>query len=146
MRKQAAACIYRGEQAATPSNTQPVFDYGSLERLPVYRGTSPAVMRERIAAMDWKHLLQYSGPSRVRHRHDRFRYRLLTFIEQNIFRGSGYEFWGYKPYRVLRGISRRYVRWRREAPISPAVPSVNDTSRRRRAGDSPVKIDITSGE
>lgn len=120
--RQVATGIFRGKQAEIPASGVQLFDYGSLERLPVYRGTPPAVMRERIAAMNWKHLLQYTGTSLLKHRHDRLRYRLLTFIEQIIFRGSGYEFWGYKPYRILRGISRRYARLRNEGRVMPCDP------------------------
>jgi hypothetical protein len=115
LRKKAVTSIYRGDEAAAALHAGPsCFDYGSLERLPVYNGTYPAVMRQRIAAMDWKHLLRYSGKSTARLPHDRFKYRLLTFIEQTIFRGSGREFWGYKPYKILHRSSREYARHLRQ--------------------------------
>ncbi|MBN1307291.1 MAG: glycosyltransferase [Chitinispirillaceae bacterium] len=121
IRKKAAARIYRGDLlSGGPCAAPPPFDYGSLEKLPYYRGTYPAVMRERIAAMDWRDLLQYRGKSRVALRHDRLKYRFLTLVEQKIFRGSGREFWGYKPYRVLRGLSRRYARMRKGLPGAAA--------------------------
>jgi len=110
IRRQVVRRIYRGPGAALPTDT-PLFDYGSLEKLPVYRGTYPATMKERIAAITWKHLLTYSGISTVKHAHDRLKYRFLTFIEQHLFRASGREFWGYKPYRVLRTLSSRYKRY-----------------------------------
>ncbi|NIM50564.1 MAG: hypothetical protein GTO22_15155, partial [Gemmatimonadales bacterium] len=37
-------------------------DYGPLGRLPVYQGTHPEVMRERIAAMDWRDRLRLVDP------------------------------------------------------------------------------------
>ncbi len=118
--KKVATGIYRGEEIDISSNSnQPgeIFDYGSLECLPVYRGPQPAVMKQRIAEMNWKHLLQYSGPSKTKHRHDSLWYRFLTFIEQKILRGSGREFWGYKPYHILRKLSKQYSKSCRKTVI-----------------------------
>ncbi|UCF19265.1 MAG: hypothetical protein JSU87_15265 [Gemmatimonadota bacterium] len=61
-------------------------DYGPLGRLPVYRGTHPAVMRERIAEMDWKDKLREEDPPGTRrwqlHKDERRKYRLLSAIER----------------------------------------------------------------
>ena len=58
------------------------FDYGPLGRLPVYGGTHPSVMQERIAAMDWGASLRIQDPPGMvrtqRHKDERFKYRLLT--------------------------------------------------------------------
>ncbi|HSG08980.1 MAG TPA: hypothetical protein VLA36_11530 [Longimicrobiales bacterium] len=58
------------------------FDYGPLARLPRYPGTHPAVMAERIAAMDWgEQLREHDPPGMVRtqrHKDERLKYRLLT--------------------------------------------------------------------
>jgi glycosyltransferase involved in cell wall biosynthesis len=116
VRKQAMRYIYRGERPS--AEPPPVFNYGSLEGLARYTGTDPAVMTETCAAMNWKHLLHYYGKSTVRLPHDRLKYRLLTIIEQRILGGSGREFWGYKPYRMLRRRSREFAQLQR----SPAEP------------------------
>ncbi|MBN1757844.1 MAG: hypothetical protein JW863_05975 [Chitinispirillaceae bacterium] len=108
VRKLAMETIYWGDNIKV--EIPPVFDYGSLEKLSRYSGTHPAVMHDMIAAMNWKHLLQYHGKSNVRLPHERFKYRFLTFIEQKVLRGSGCEFWGYKPYRLLRRLSREFAR------------------------------------
>lgn len=66
------------------------FDYGPLDRLGVHRETHPAVMRQRIESMNWKDRLQYSGkpdPGREPHKHERLKYRFLTFIEQKLLGG-----------------------------------------------------------
>ncbi len=107
VRKQAMRYIYRGERPS--SEPPPVFNYGSLGGLARYEAPPPAVMKDVCAAMNWKHLLQYYGRSTVRLPHDRFKYRFLTFIEQRILGGSGREFWGYKPYRMLRRRSREFA-------------------------------------
>jgi glycosyltransferase involved in cell wall biosynthesis len=58
------------------------FDYGPLRRLPRFHGTHPAVMRGRVAAMDWGDgLREADAPGMVRtqrHKDERFKYRLLT--------------------------------------------------------------------
>ena len=79
------------------------FDYGPLHRLAVFKGSHPAVMREKIAAMDWGDKLQMSGkpnPNRELHKHERFKYRLLSFVE-NKFLGGG-RFGEYKNYNLLK--------------------------------------------
>ena len=55
--------FFRGEENAQPSEEaeyEPL-DYGSLEKLPRYTGTHPKVMQKHVDAINWKHLLQYSG-------------------------------------------------------------------------------------
>jgi hypothetical protein len=58
------------------------FDYGPLGRLERWRGTHPRVMAERIAAMDWQHLLRETDPPGARRRtllrDERPLYRFLT--------------------------------------------------------------------
>ncbi len=88
-------------EEARKSNAR-AFDYGSLEKIPVFTGTHPAVMKEWIARFDWQHQLHYTGPSNVRHRHDRFKQKLLTWIEQSLF--SGKIRLGAKPFRPVRGV------------------------------------------
>jgi glycosyltransferase involved in cell wall biosynthesis len=62
------------------------FDYGPLGRLPLFEGTHPAVMADRIATMDWAdklRILDWRGMKRTqRHKDERLRYRLLTALER----------------------------------------------------------------
>lgn len=78
------------------------FDYGNLGRLARYAGTAPAVMRRRIALMDWQDQLRYREvPGRKsRNKHERLKYRLLTFIEQRLL--GGRTLLGYRNYILLR--------------------------------------------
>jgi len=55
------------------------FDYGRLHGRVRFRGTHPAVMRARIAAMDWQ-----LRPGARRERHDTLGIRALSFIENRI--------------------------------------------------------------
>ncbi|MBD3336926.1 MAG: glycosyltransferase [Candidatus Eisenbacteria bacterium] len=60
------------------------FRYGTLKHLARYRGTHPAVMRERIAAKDWK--AEDWGADDPGHEHNRLGTRLLTWVENKILR------------------------------------------------------------
>lgn len=61
-------------------------DYGPLGRLPVFEGTHPAVMKERIAEMDWADRLRLEDPPglerRFLHKDERLKYRFLSAIER----------------------------------------------------------------
>jgi hypothetical protein len=96
--------IHRGAAAAEQQflDRPDVFDYGNLGRLAEYRDPAPAVMRDRIARMDWQDELRYSdaGGRRTRHRHERLKYRLLTFIEQRFLGGK--TLFGYRNYILLK--------------------------------------------
>ena len=75
------------------------FDYGSLEKVPRFTETHPAVMNDWIAKMNWKDQLQYTGKSSVVSKHERFKYRLLTFLEQKVLGGK--QIGGFKNYILL---------------------------------------------
>ncbi len=79
------------------------FDYGPLLRLTEFKGSHPQVMKRTIENMDWKDKLQYSGsPDRRRqkHKHEKLKYRLLSFIENKLL-GSR-ELFGFKNYIIIR--------------------------------------------
>ncbi len=62
---------YPGKQKATP------FEYGSLKYLADFKGTHPAVMKDRIAAKNWT----VTENPKVKHKHMKFSIRLLSAIE-----------------------------------------------------------------
>lgn len=79
------------------------FDYGPLDRLGTFRDTHPAVMKDMIAKMNWKDKLQNSGArnkDREAHKHEKFKYRVLSFLENNIL--GGRRLGGYKNYELLQ--------------------------------------------
>jgi len=81
------------------------FDYGPLQKLALFKGTHPLVMQERIKQIYWKDKLQYSGkpnPNRPLHKHERFKYRFLTFIENNFL--GGRQLSSFKNYQLLKNI------------------------------------------
>ncbi len=79
---------HQGRKIALERHGGPVaFDYGSLAMVPRFGGTHPAVMADWMQRFSWGGQLQYEGTSPVRHRHDAFKYRLLSWIEQRLLFG-----------------------------------------------------------
>lgn len=80
-----------------------MYDYGPLGRLPLYKGTHPSVMADRIAAFDWGDDLDYSSDppraGRPLHKHERLKYRLLTMLEEKLV--GGRELGGFHNYHLL---------------------------------------------
>lgn len=67
------------------------FDYGPLGILPRFKGTHPRVMQEWIAQFNWGDKLNYSKKRKnnlARHKHEKPKYRIFTFIKQKIPGGS----------------------------------------------------------
>lgn len=105
-KKHALRTVHAGAtQAAAESRCASAdFDYGPLGALPRFRGTHPAVMKDRVAAMDWQAGLRERGrrprdPARDVYRHYRFKYRLLTSIEKWLF--GGQQVFGSRNYRLV---------------------------------------------
>jgi hypothetical protein len=75
------------------------FDYGSLRRIPIFKGSHPKVMDDFRSKLNWKNKLNYSGKSmlnRDKMKHERLKYKLITILE-NLFNGGkdiiGYSNW-----------------------------------------------------
>lgn len=81
------------------------FDYGPLSFADEFKDTHPAVMKEMISKMDWADKLQHSGkpdPARKLHKHERFKYRFLDWIEKTFNRGE--LIGGFKNYELLKDV------------------------------------------
>ena len=69
-----------------------VFDYGNLSKIPRFKGTHPACMKEWMADFHWKDQLRYSGPKKslnpIITKHDKLKYRLVSWIEKNLLFGK----------------------------------------------------------
>jgi len=86
---------HRGKQLVEGQEKQGVFrvlfDYGNLKKLTRFNGTHPRVMAPWIARFDWGDQLRYRGhpPTRnpVKNKHDRLKYRILSWIEKNLLFG-----------------------------------------------------------
>lgn len=91
-------------QAKGYSRQLDYFDYGPLNMLAEYKDTHPASMTDWISRFDWRDKLQYEGmpnPHRPKHKHETFKDRALTFVEQNFL--GGRLIGGFKNYNLLKG-------------------------------------------
>ncbi len=60
------------------------FNYGKLRHLARFRQTHPKVMEDRIAQMDWT--VNEDPTATKKHRHEKLRIRILSFIESRILK------------------------------------------------------------
>ncbi|MBW6513771.1 MAG: hypothetical protein K0B87_03320, partial [Candidatus Syntrophosphaera sp.] len=92
------------EKAQSYYDSQPeYYDYGPMNLISAYRGSHPAVMREKIAALDWKDMLQQGGKPRVDrkpHKHELPRVRFLSWIERHLL--GGRQIGTFHNYRLVR--------------------------------------------
>jgi hypothetical protein len=66
------------------------YDYGPMNRVPVFKGTHPAVMKEWIDKFNWQDQLRDTGrisANRPRSKHNRLKYRIISFIEKYLLFG-----------------------------------------------------------
>ncbi len=83
-------------------NQSELFDYGNLSKIKIYKEIHPFVMDEFIKRFNWKHQLRYSSdPEKTKlHKHEKLKYRFLTFIEQTFCKGR--LLFGFKNYNILK--------------------------------------------
>lgn len=103
-KKKALDSIHKGEKKADEiySGQQSEFDYGPLKQLPLFEGSHPKVMQEKMKDFNWKQSLNYSNskkPQRILFKHEKAKYRLLTFIEQKL--NGGKQLFGFKNWELL---------------------------------------------
>jgi hypothetical protein len=76
------------------------FQYGSLKSLPKYKDSHPRVMEKKIQSFDWGDKLNLDGHKEVlnrqKNKQEKLKYRILTFIEQNML--GGHQIGGFKNY------------------------------------------------
>jgi hypothetical protein len=78
------------------------FDYGIISKLPVFKDSHPQLMKYWLEKFNWADELQISGKvksKRKPHKHERLKYKLVTFIEKYILSRPIGEF---KNYILIR--------------------------------------------
>ncbi len=103
-KNRALRTVHAGTQQATREYDQAPegFQFGPLDDVPRFNGTHPAVMQARIAAMDWQDELACAtrpAPGGIRHRHQRLKSRILSWIEWTFFDGE--QVFGSRNYRRI---------------------------------------------
>lgn len=79
-----------------------IFYYGNPKVLHVYRETQPAVMKDWIQKFDWADQLypNYKPEKYKLNKHEKLKYRLFTFVEQEIL--GGRQLGGFKNYKLIK--------------------------------------------
>lgn len=105
-KRKALDTIHRGEErvAADYQKERDHFDYGALGQIAAFKGTHPAVMHDRMDAMDWKDQLNYSKSADIGHRkpfkHETFKNKVITAVEQHL--NGGKQLFTFKNYNLLK--------------------------------------------
>ncbi|MDD4142077.1 MAG: glycosyltransferase family 2 protein [Bacteroidales bacterium] len=80
------------------------FDWGCLYDVPEFRETHPAVMRDMVNKFYWKDFLHfergYVPKNRPLMKHERRKYRFLTFIEKHLL--GGRQLFAYSNWKLLK--------------------------------------------
>lgn len=68
------------------------FDYGDLSKLRIFSEVHPEVMHDRISSFDWADELKEVNPDRPRFKHEKPRYKFVSFLENKIFKRPVFDF------------------------------------------------------
>ena len=93
---------YRGAIATQMrfADDQEVYDYGDLSKLHWFDEGHPQVMHDFINRFNWGHQLRYGPkPGAKPQKHEKLKYCILTFIEQNLLAGK--QLFGFRNYDLL---------------------------------------------
>lgn len=94
-KKKALDSIHKGDKKADELYKERVaeFDYGPIKHLPIFKGTHPAVMAEKMKDFTWASSLNYATmkkPNRPPFKHEKIKYRFVSFLERNLNGGKHY--------------------------------------------------------
>ncbi len=95
--------IHRGKTNTEQIITYQGFDYGPLGRIPLFKGTHPKVMNEKIKEFFWSDKLNYGKTLTNDHdlyKHEKIKYRLISWFERNVFGGK--QLFGYKNWKIVK--------------------------------------------
>jgi hypothetical protein len=85
------------------SRVIPEYDYGPMKLLKKFEETHPIVMKEMIDRFNWEEKLYNEGKPKLKrlpHKHERLKYRLLSFIENVLF--GGQHIGGFCNYKLIK--------------------------------------------
>lgn len=74
------------------------FHYGDMRQIPVFQGTHPAVMKNYIQRLNWQKHLQEGNTkklNRPKMKHEKLKYRAITWIENKILGRSLFGYWNW---------------------------------------------------
>ncbi|HEX5625907.1 MAG TPA: hypothetical protein VFX48_07815 [Saprospiraceae bacterium] len=79
------------------------FDYGNLNAMEHFDESHPAVMQSFISRFDWQDDLHYDAdyrPQREPLKHERLKYRAISWVEKNLLNGN--QLFGYRNWKILK--------------------------------------------
>ena len=105
VKNKALDTIHKGEKKVNDlyRNRDSEFDYGPLRLTKIFDGTHPKVMKSWIEKFNWHNKLRTFGPipsTRPRFKHEKLKYRIITFLEQKVLRGRSLG--EFKNYNLLK--------------------------------------------
>jgi hypothetical protein len=102
-KRKAFATIHSGRDKAEKyfCHEKEEFDFGNLDQLSIYHDSHPEVMQERIRLFNWADQLErnHQHQNVIRHKHERLKYRVLTFVEQTFL--GGRQIMSFKNYHLI---------------------------------------------
>ncbi|MEP6585071.1 MAG: glycosyltransferase family 2 protein [Ginsengibacter sp.] len=98
----------QGEENAPSSLTQEsqLFNYGDLRKFNLFTEAHPEVMKDFIEKFNWEEQLNTGNKLTGNRKHDRLKYRLLTYIEQKILGGK--QIGGFTNYKLIKNAKNLY--------------------------------------
>ena len=94
--------FFHGRGVSKEDYSASEFDYGPLNKITTFKGTHPEAMKDWISTFDWGDSLQFTGSyskSRPLHDHEKLKYRVISWIENNILNGG--QLGGFKNYNLI---------------------------------------------
>lgn len=96
--------IHKGKEAVEKiyADRALSFDYGNMNLYKKFEGTHPKIMEEFISKFDWADDLHFEKnykPKRAEMKHEKFKNRLLTFIEHKILGGK--QLFAYSNWNII---------------------------------------------
>lgn len=89
------------EKASSIFKHEPeIFNYGDLGKLSLFTETHPGVMKDFINKFNWQDQLYPDNKRISKHKHDKLKYRFLSYIEQKFLGGK--QIGGFKNYQLIR--------------------------------------------
>jgi hypothetical protein len=79
------------------------FEFGTLGKLPIFKGSHPKVMEKLISEIFWQNHLNYTKSGilkRQKMKHEKLKYRIITTLEN--FFNNGNDIFGYKNWNILK--------------------------------------------
>lgn len=103
-KKKALDSIHKGDQKANElyKEAEEEFDYGPLKKMEKFDGTHPKVMQEKMKDFSWGDQLNYTNnivPDRPKFKHEKPKYRLISFLERNL--NGGKHFFPFKNWELI---------------------------------------------